>query len=437
MTSPWSGVVWRFVFIISIGVIAGLLLQQVWMGIAFALSYCLWTQLRQLHRLESWLNSGKKEEVPDITGVWGEIYYYFSRMYLRNQSRKRRLTSLLNRFQKSTAALPDATVVLESQGEILWWNEAAIKVIGLQPSDRGQRIDNLIRFPAFHTFLNKGEYDTPIQIPSSVNENLTLNIRIVPYGKDQRLLVARDITHMLNLEQMRQDFVGNVSHELRTPLTVIRGYLDTLVDTEEEGSLGGSLLLMQEQTARMQTIVEDLLLLSRLESESHSSMKCDSVIMVGSLITQLVDDAKRVSGGKHKIKLELDNELKIYGVESWLFSAFSNLLFNAIRYTPDGGEITVKWYQDSSGAYFSVRDTGIGFSQSHIPRLTERFYRVDVARSRDSGGTGLGLAIVKHVLQLHQAKLYVESMPGKGSLFRCEFPLQRVVAEKRAVKQQL
>ena len=392
-----------------------------------AVGYLGW-HLVHLLRVVSWLSEGRKFSPPDAPGMWNELHYQLYRLQQRHRKRKHKLTGLLNRYQETADVLPDATVVLGQRGECEWWNDAAAEVLGLHsPQDIGQRIDNLVRFPAFTQFLSREDYSDHVNIPSPVNGQIILSIRVVPYGQNQRLLVARDITQIERLEDIRRDFVANVSHELRTPLTVISGFLETLLEIDEARAetLQRPLLQMQEQSLRMQRIVDDLLFLSRLEGPSDKTR--DQQVNVPQLLSALRDDAQALSGANaHHITLNADADLWLRGHEDELRSAFSNLIFNAVRYTPAGGDVTIRWSRSDKGAHLEVRDSGIGIAAQHLPRLTERFYRVDVGRSRERGGTGLGLAIVKHVLQRHDATLGIRSDIGKGSEFSCEFPPQRL-----------
>lgn len=383
--------------------------------------------LRQIYRLEKWLQAGNELEPPDAHGIWGELYHQLYRRARRNQERERRLRALLNRFQDSAAALPDAIVALTSKGEIEWLNKASTRLLGLRaPHDIGQSITNLVRQPAFAALAQDRVSELPLQIPSPVDSSTHLLIRIVPYGKDERLLIARDVTQLHKLEQIRRDFVANVSHELRTPLTVVSGYLETMADIKDR-EWADSINAMRQQTVRMQHIVEDLLLLARLESENEDIGDRQSVA-VPELIEDVVREAHDLSKGQHVIESKVDLSLLLSGTRNELHSAFSNLVFNAVQYTPAGGRITVTWYADESGAHFEVADTGPGIAAHHVDRLTERFYRVDSARSRELGGTGLGLAIVKHILTRHGATLRIDSELGKGSRFICDFPPNRIQA---------
>lgn len=347
----------------------------------------------------------------------------------RGRKRKRKLSKLLAGFQESTDALPDATVVLDDERRIRWWNRAAREMLGLdRKRDKGRRIDKAVKDPVFRDFLVQGDYDRPLQMPSPVNDNVSLEVRIVPYGKGKHLLQARDITRLQQLETVRRDFVANVSHEIRTPLTVIHGYLEAMDESADDDLVAWrpAIRQMVQQSNRMQRIVEDLLLLSRVESADADSGQ--ELVGVPLMLRALITEAESMCAGRIRIELEVDDELKLFGYPSELESAFSNLLFNAIRYTPGAGEIRLRWWANAKKQpCFSVLDNGIGIAAEHLPRLTERFYRVDVARSRSSGGTGLGLAIVKHVLSRHGGVLQIQSQPGEGSTFTCSFARSRGV----------
>jgi two-component system, OmpR family, phosphate regulon sensor histidine kinase PhoR len=394
------------------------------------LSGYLLIHLKNLYRLDQWLGA-RKIEPPDTRGLWGNVFHQIYRLQRRNRKRKRKLTQMLRRFQDSTAAMPDATVVLNAQHRIEWFNKAAIKLLGLQAQDVATPINNLLRHPTFTEYLYRPSCNPreSIKIPSPLDSEHILRIHLVPYDVNMRLLIARDVTELQRLEQVRQDFVANVSHELRTPLTVITGFIETMQDSFENQELREwehPLNLMAQQASRMQNIVNDLLLLSRLESEVPRNLR--KVVDIPDILMNLIQDAQALSGDQvHHIESFVDQTLKIYGQPDELTSAFSNIIFNAVRYTPSGGKITIRWYHDDFNGYFSVEDTGEGIAEQHIPRLTERFYRVDVGRSRDHGGTGLGLAIVKHVLQRHHAKLHIHSQLSKGSTFTCTFPLNALV----------
>lgn len=389
-----------------------------------ALMIYLGWHLYNLYRLERWYYRRKKRQPPDAPGIWGEAFHHIYQLQKRNRQRKQRLTAIVARFKESTAAMPDATVVLSKDDYIEWFNKAAKTYLGLKTKqDVGQRIDNLIRHPRFIEFLARGDFSEPLELPSPLDDQRSFAFRIVPYGQNQKLLVVRDITRIKRLERMRSDFVANVSHELRTPLTVVSGYLENMLDDEEAHSQywHKSLQQMQGQTSRMTRLVEDLLMLSRLEDEEKTVVRDE--IAVPAMLAALIEDAKILSGERqHHISLDCDQSLWLRGSDKELGSAFTNLLFNAVNYTPDEGYIDVSWFQEGDKVIFEVKDDGIGIMAAHVDRLTERFYRVDAGRSREAGGTGLGLAIVKHVLDRHGAKLEIESRPSLGSSFRCVFP---------------
>lgn len=424
---PWFSELWR-ILVIGAGVfLLGLATGRFLLfGLLGVLCY-LALHLYQVRKLERWLRAGKGAEPPDAWGIWGEAYHHLYGRERRSQERVRRLRALLNRFQDSAAALPDGIVALARDNTIEWINDAAMELLGLRaPKDIGQAITNFLRTPLFSTYMEQGSYEGAVEISSPVNEGIRLQVRVVPYGKDERLLIARDVTHLHKLEQVRRDFVANVSHELRTPLTVIAGYLEAMADAENADGWADSLQAMTQQTLRMQRIVEDLLLLTRLEAR-EGTVPESTPVAVPALIEAVIAEARQLSAGKHRFDSRVDPDLWIGGRESELHSAFSNLVSNAVRYTPAGGVITVSWLREESGPRFRVADTGPGIALYHIDRLTERFYRVDAARSRELGGTGLGLAIVKHVLNRHGANLAIESEPGKGSRFSCEFPTALIV----------
>lgn len=390
--------------------------------------YLTW-HVYNLYRLERWYYRRKKKEPPNASGIWGEAFEHIYQLQRSNRQRKKRLATILSRFKESTAAMPDATVVLTEDDQIEWFNKAAKRYLGLQTKqDVGQRIDNLVRHSRFSEFLAHGDFSEPLEMASPLNDQQYFAFRVVPYGNKQKLLVVRDISRIKRLERMRSDFVANVSHELRTPLTVLSGYLENMVDDDNGKSevWGKSLQQMQGQAQRMTRLVEDLLMLSRLEDEDKSAVR--DPVAVPAILAALVEDAKMLSGEReHDISLEADASLWLRGSEKELSSALSNLVFNAVQYTPEKGHIVVRWYRDGESACFEVKDDGIGIAAQHVHRLTERFYRIDAGRSREYGGTGLGLAIVKHVLDRHSAQLQIESRLGVGSAFHCMFPKKLVI----------
>ena len=393
--------------------------------LVFALAAYLSWHLFQLRRFVLWLSQSGRSVPDDVPGVWHEIYHQIYLAQKRRRRTKRRLTRIIAEFRDSTNALHDAAVALGDYGEIIWFNHAARDLLGLHsPQDVGQRISNLLRHPKFVELEARGAPEQVLEIPSPVDPNLTLSFQLLPYREGQRLLMVRDVSRVQKLEQMRQDFVANVSHELRTPITVLMGYLETLAAGGEEklGRYARPVSQMQQQALRMRAIVDDLLFLSRLDIE-HNKLKFEPVD-APAMVRALAEDARMLSGEQaHQIVTEIDAQLGLLAAPKELQSAFGNLVSNAVRYTPAGGMVTLRWQRDSNGgARFEVRDTGPGIEAQHLPRLTERFYRVDAGRSREVGGTGLGLAIVKHVLERHGARLLITSKVGEGSCFACVFP---------------
>jgi two-component system phosphate regulon sensor histidine kinase PhoR len=427
VSNPWQSEFQRIAGLALLGAILGALIGHITLGLLLVLvAYLAW-HLYNMFRLLRWLRESKKFQPPEASGIWDDAFEHIFRLQQRNRKRKHNLRRMLKRFHKITVALPDATVELRpGSDEIEWWNNAASRYLGFHyPRDSGQRISNLIRYPLFLNYLRSGDAQREIEMPSPVNEDIILRVRVIPYAKNRRLLVARDVTRIQRLERTRQDFVANVSHELRSPLTVVSGYLETLLDAGDLGpELTGQLQSMRSQTDRMNRIVNDLMLLSRLESEEPHADR--EKVLVGPLISSIADHARELSGeNRHVIELDVDTSLCIQGHEPELYSAFSNLVFNAIRYTPARGRIMISWQERNTELVFSVQDSGVGIAAHHSPRLTERFYRVDTGRSRATGGTGLGLAIVKHVLLRHEGRLEIDSEVGKGSTFACHFPVGR------------
>jgi two-component system phosphate regulon sensor histidine kinase PhoR len=391
--------------------------------------YCLALFLLHLHHLKNlsllsrWARNSGTGFIPEGSGMWDAVFSHLGRMQRVQRDAELQLGAALERFQQATAAMPEGVVIIDDQDRIRWFNPKAELHFGLDLSrDRGQPITHLVRQPQFVAYVHGENYREPLHLKPALERDFSLSVQLVPYGDRQKLVISRDITRWEKLETMRRDFVANVSHELRTPLTVMSGFLETLA---ADGFVDRDMLvraheLMREQTTRMERLIEDLLALSRLESAS-SPLK-ETVVDVPTLARALYEEAKSVSKGRHDIRLDLKSNSHILGSEDELRSAFSNLISNAIRYTPDGGKIVLTWEEASRQPRFVVKDTGIGMEAEHIPRLTERFYRVDRSRSRETGGTGLGLAIVKHVLNRHQGTLEIESKLGAGSTFCAVFP---------------
>jgi len=381
-------------------------------------------QAVQISRFERWIRTGGRSKYPKTTGIWEEIYYHVYRIKKNEKRRKKKLSKMIDQFRQSTEALPDAAVVLGLHDEIEWANKAAREVFGLQQNDKGQRIPNLIRFPEFIHYLKSANYKEAVILPSPIDNRITLEVRIVPYGAGLRLLLAQDVTQLKKMERMRKDFVANVSHELRTPLTVLKGYLETLQDLDDGHSplLTGSFQQMQGQTDRMQHLVDDLLMLTRLETQQKKSHCVDVPV----LLSQICKEGDTLENASRRIELTLETPAHIVGEEQELRSAFTNLLGNALKYSPEDSVVKVRWYQDKESIVLTIEDQGEGLAKTDIPRVTERFYRVETKRVKKVNGTGLGLAIVKHVLMRHDAHLNVVSELGKGSCFSCYFPVGRL-----------
>ncbi len=384
-------------------------------------AYVLWN-IRQMSRLESWLQHQELDKLPLGEGLWGKLFDSIYRQEKEHQSGKRRLQTIIDRIQQSTAALQDAVIMVEHDGALEWWNRSTESLLGFRsPDDGGQQITNLIRDPDFVEYFEYGDYSTPIVINSPINPNMVLELSVTPFGNDDRLITARDITHIEHLERMRKDFIANVSHELKTPLTVLIGYLETLIDYSEDNDRWLRIFLqMQTQAVRMQDLVQDLLILTRLETTEINLE--EKPVNLKHLLENIAAEARTYSNGEHNIILSCEDTIEMSGSYDELRSAFSNLVINAVKYTQSGGRIEIKAFLDRTGIHIEVIDNGPGIDQKHIPHLTERFYRVDESRKSDTGGTGLGLAITKHIIIRHNGHLGIESRLGYGSKFSCEFP---------------
>ncbi|PRB82715.1 phosphate regulon sensor histidine kinase PhoR [Pseudomonas sp. MYb185] len=422
-------IIGRLFWLLLACLLAGLALGQPAWALVIGLSgYLGWT-LYQMQRFQHWLHNRPGDPPPETTGMWGEIFDGIYHMQRRDKRARARLQSVIERIQTSTAALSDAVVVLDKDGHLEWWNHSAERLLGLRaPDDSGQHVHNLLRDPRFVEYFDRGSYREPLDIPSPLNISTWLQYNITRYGNGERLMLVRDVTRLHNLEQMRKDFVANVSHELRTPLTVVVGYLETMIDSDDGSNPRWlrPLHQMQQQARRMQSLLNDLLMLSRLEtSEARAEEK---PVNIDLMLPGIRKDALALSGERqHNITLECTTQARIMGLETELRSAISNLVYNAVKYTQDGGQIHISWSQDDRGARLSVSDNGPGIAQEHLHRLTERFYRVDSSRNSTTGGTGLGLAIVKHVLMRHQGELQITSTLGQGSTFSCVFPAERLI----------
>jgi two-component system phosphate regulon sensor histidine kinase PhoR len=402
-------------------------LLALWLLVAGLLAY-IGYNLRQMAVLVAWLAHGDRSRIPTANGAWDDIFYGLDRMLRRQKRSTAKISAVLERFEHAAQAIPDGIVMLNGNDQIDWFNPAATRHFGLDDNaDRGQFIGYLIRQVAFADYLTSHNYSEPLVMKSPTHKELTLSVQMVPFGDKQKMLISRDVTQLELVEAMRRDFVANVSHELRTPLTVVGGFLETFLDMPSINQVDFHKYcdLMQQQTERMRRLIDDLLALSRLESAQNKLL--DAPVDMTALMQSLYQDAQSLSAGRHQITLTLENTDNIMGNVDELSSALGNLVSNAVRYTPAHGVIDLRWGWHNRQLCFSVRDSGEGIELQHIPRLTERFYRVDRGRSRETGGTGLGLAIVKHVLTRHQARLVIESKVGHGSCFRACFPKTRVV----------
>ena len=424
--SAWFRTLGQLALVLVAGLCVGLLLGHPWPALTLAalgvVAWHYWKLRNVLLRL-----TARQRLAPSSgVGVWNELDRLLSRSQGEMRARKRRLLAMLRAYRAAAAALPDAVVVVERNTQrVLWFNEAATPLLGLHhPRHQGTPIVAALQPLPMAQWLASGRNAEPmIDVASPANPDVRLHLRLIPYSDELWLLVARDVTKMMRLEHMRRDFVANVSHELRTPLTVIHGYLDML-DPEDNPDWAPMLAEMQRQSQRMTQLVEDLLTLSRLEARDTLP---EEHVATAPMLATLRREAEALSQGRHRISVEDEARVDLWGSTKELHSAFSNLVANAVRYTPADGEIHVRFGRDADGgATLSVRDTGYGIPAAHLPRLTERFYRVSTSRSRESGGTGLGLAIAKHVLGLHDARLDIASEVGKGSTFACRFGPARV-----------
>jgi len=392
------------------------------LGIAALLAY----HLVHLARLARWLTDPQPGNVPEGSGTWDEVLTALHHYARAGAAREQQLADALTQLQRAAQAMPDGVVLLDAKNAIEWCNDQAAAMLELDPqADAGRPIANLVREPAFIDYLASHEEEGARPVRLAVAHGRVAALQLIPYGESQTLLLARDITQAERVDTMRRDFVANVSHELRTPLTVLVGFLETVRELKlDPQRVRDYIGMMREQASRMHRIIEDLLALSVLESAPPPTAER---VRVAPLLERLSADATALSGGRHVISVRGRPHVDLLGAEAEIASAFGNLLSNAVRYTPTGGRVTLAWEDGPEGASFSVEDTGVGIAAEHIPRLTERFYRVDRSRSRETGGTGLGLAIVKHALARHQANLEVASTPGAGSRFSARFPANRTI----------
>ncbi|MEA1889649.1 MAG: phosphate regulon sensor histidine kinase PhoR [Pseudomonadota bacterium] len=431
MNKFWSQEIWRLVLVIATGVVAGLLTSQLWPAIAIALlAYSGWL-LHYLFQLNRWIQKGlKRSEAPIASGVLENIISNIYRLKTNRKRGKKRLAQLLGQFRASAEALPDATVILTTSGEIQWLNEAAENLLGLQTQrDLGQRIDNLLRDPEFRKFLFAKNRKEELQITSPLDKSVIFSCRLINYGKENLLLTVRDVSVRERVDRVRREFVSNASHELRTPLTVMRGYLEVMsTDKKCSGEVQEKMRIVLQQTTLMESIINEMLSLSRLENSTLGPDEGDMVdvaALLQTLTTDAVQSGKALPG---QITVSADDRLCLKAMQPEIISVCSNLLYNALQHNPDQTSVELQWFSSGSGApCLVVSDDGEGIEQRHLSRLTERFYRVDSSRTRESGGTGLGLAIVKHIIQRHGGRIDISSTPSVGSSFTCCFAASRAV----------
>lgn len=426
----WRSELNRLCLLLSLAAVIGFALGHVsWVMLGSLCAYYLYN-LYQLRRFNLWLNRNASEdnsEPPESFGLWGDIFDGIYRLQKKERRANSYLSNIINKAQESSAALEMAIVMINGQGNLDWWNFAAEKHLGLHfPNDRNQSITNLIRNPSFSEYFHSENYDETLKMEAPKDNRKTLEFQIALFGENERLMIVRDITQLHRLESMRKDFVGNVSHELGTPITVIKGYLEAILGNLDQldEKWHKPMQQMQQQSMRMENIVRDLLILSSLETKGLT--KTQDIIDINGLFTEIESDTQQMFKDKaHTFELVCPPSLSLTGKHSELYSAISNLVVNAAKYTPAGGHIKLSANQGVESLDITVEDNGPGIESHHIPRLTERFYRVDGSRSSETGGTGLGLAIVKHILARHEAELEISSNYGKGSCFTCRLPLSR------------
>ncbi len=433
---PYTGIsseIRRLAGFAIVALIIGLMLGYVMPTLVVGMLLYVGFHLHNLRLLLKCLQRRKLSYIPDAGGLWGQVFDHLSRLKRREIREKNKLKSIIARVDATTAALNDAVILLDKDDNLKWWNQATEHLLDLKKGDTGHSIINFMRNPTFVSYLEKGDYHIPLSLPSPRHAEVQLEFQVTRFGEGEALLIVRDVTRIYRLEQMRKDFVANVSHELRTPLTVIRGYLETLEDSQmvsEQVSPHWQKAMQQmlQQTTRMTTLINDLTMLSKLETD-RSSKEQESTVTLKPLLDMICSEGRAVSGEKKQtIHLQCDDAIALMGNDRELHSAFSNLITNAVKYSPSGKNIYVSASINLAGnLVVSVKDEGIGIEPEHISRLTERFYRVDPSRSIQTGGTGLGLAIVKHILLRHDARLQIDSIYNRGSTFSCIFPSSRLV----------
>lgn len=424
----WKKLVGELIFFYLPWVILGQIFGYLpWFLLAATWIQLIWHFHNQL-KMSDWLWKERSLTPPSGSGSWEPLFNGMYRLQQRNRRRRKELATLIRRFRNGAESLPDAVVVFRSEGNIVWCNKLAQHLLGFRwPDDAGQPISNLLRSPDFVRYIAKHEFESPLEITSPLNYDRTLELRIMRYTEGEYLMVVRDVSQLKQLEGMRRNFFANVSHELRTPMTVLQGYLEMSKDPEMlVGPMWGKAHgVMTEQLVRMNSLVEQLLTLSKIEAAPN--IELEETINVPAMLDILEKEAISLSGEKHQqFTFDVDRSLQVLGDAEQLRSAVSNLVYNAVKHTPDNAAITVRWYLSAAGPRLEVTDSGEGIAPQHIHRLTERFYRVDKARSRETGGSGLGLAIVKHALSHHDSQLEIDSVLGEGCTFSFTLP-QRLV----------
>ncbi|MBD1576702.1 MULTISPECIES: phosphate regulon sensor histidine kinase PhoR [Vibrio] len=425
----WKKLAWSLAFFYLPWIVIGWFFGYMsWLLLAATAMQLVWQFYNQI-RLSEWLWDEKRLNPPAGTNSWEPLFNGIYRLQKKQRQRRKELGSLIRRFRHGAEALPDAVVVFRREGNIVWCNKLAQSLLGFRwPDDSGQPISNLLRTPDFIKYLTKNDFSEPLEMLSPLTPENILELRIVPYSQGEHLMVVRDVTQLKQLEGMRRNFFANVSHELRTPMTVLQGYLEM---TEDPDVLVGPMWpkahgVMTEQLSRMNALVEQLLTLSKIEASTTNQLV--DVTNIPLMLEALEKEAQALSGDdQHKLVFDVDKTLHVYGDHDQLRSAISNLVYNAVKYTPAGADVVVAWHETANGgASLSVKDSGDGIEAQHIHRLTERFYRVDKARSRETGGSGLGLAITKHALSHHESHLEIASEVGVGSCFSFVLPAKLV-----------
>lgn len=430
----WQNEIKRLLIILlAVGVVGGLLGQLAPVLLLALVIYCAYN-LFQLRRMYQWLAQGpssNKLAPPESIGLWGDIFDGIYRLQKQERKASAYLEGIINKAQESSAALEMAVIVIDKQNNLDWWNRASEGMLGLKyPQDRNLAVTNLIRNPSFAEYFGTENYDEPLKINAPGDNSKVLEFQIALFGEHERLMIVRDVTQFHRLESMRKDFVGNVSHELGTPITVIKGYLEAIMDNIDslDEKWRKPMRQMHQQSNRMESIVRDLLLLSSLETRTLGKQQDE--IGLAALLAEIKNDTQSIFDSRsHEFIIDCSDAIVLKGARSELYSAISNLAVNAAKYTPENGVVVIKTHQSNDAINIEVIDNGIGIEAEHIPRLTERFYRVDSSRSSDTGGTGLGLAIVKHILARHDGELEISSEIGQGSTFKCRLPIARLICD--------